>query len=191
MHAALDASRAELCEPVARFRAEGKLLETQRLTQRTEYDLEMLASVGTCPGVENYSRHLSGRAPDERPGCLIDHFQRRADGSADFLLAIDESHVTVPQIGGMYEGDRVRKQTLVDFGYRLPSALDSRPLRSGASAARRNSRTAHGQRSPSTATFGARPRTHPGEFWSVLAAEAVLVLSSRGWPPFHHALVTA
>ena len=117
------------------IRAEGKLLEAQRLKQRTEYDLEMLATIGTCPGVENYSRHLSGRAPGERPGCLIDYFPRHsgADGArageADFLLVIDESHVTVPQIAGMYEGDRSRKQTLVDFGFRLPSALDNRPLR--------------------------------------------------------------
>jgi excinuclease ABC subunit B len=129
LHAAIDAIRAELEEQVARFRAEGKLLEAQRIRQRTEYDLEMLTAIGTCPGVENYSRHLSGRSPGERPGCLIDYFPRRADGGADFLLVIDESHVTVPQIGGMYEGDRSRKQTLVEFGFRLPSALDNRPLR--------------------------------------------------------------
>src|SRR6185295_5723643 len=110
-------------ERVVQFKAEGKLLEAQRLRQRTEYDLEMLSSVGTCPGVENYSRHLSGRAPGERPGCLIDYFRD------DFLLVIDESHVTVPQIGGMFEGDRSRKTTLVEFGFRLPSALDNRPLR--------------------------------------------------------------
>jgi excinuclease ABC subunit B len=121
--AALDTIRAELAERLQVFRAEGKLLEAQRLKQRTEYDLEMLATIGTCPGVENYSRHLSGRNPGERPGCLIDYFPE------DFLLVIDESHVTVPQIGGMYEGDRSRKQTLVDFGFRLPSALDNRPLR--------------------------------------------------------------
>jgi excinuclease ABC subunit B len=121
--AALAGIRAELEEQVARFKAEGKLLEAQRLRQRTEYDLEMLATIGTCPGVENYSRHLSGRAPGERPGCLLDYFPK------DFLLVVDESHVTVPQIGGMYEGDRSRKQTLVDFGFRLPSALDNRPLR--------------------------------------------------------------
>jgi excinuclease ABC subunit B len=132
---ALHGIRAELRERLELFRAEGKLLEAQRLKQRTEYDLEMLATIGTCPGVENYSRHLSGRAPGERPGCLIDYFPRTsgADGAraaaADFLLVIDESHVTVPQIAGMYEGDRSRKQTLVDFGFRLPSALDNRPLR--------------------------------------------------------------
>ena len=123
LKAALDGIRAELEERVATFKAEGKLLEAQRLRQRTEYDLEMLGTIGTCPGVENYSRHLSGRRPGERPGCLIDYFPD------DFLLVIDESHVTVPQIGGMYEGDRSRKQTLVDFGFRLPSALDNRPLR--------------------------------------------------------------
>ena len=121
--AALDAIRAELEQRLAQFRFEGKLLEAQRLKQRTEYDLEMLATIGTCPGVENYSRHLSGRNAGDRPGCLIDYFPK------DFLLVIDESHVTVPQIGGMYEGDRSRKQTLVDFGFRLPSALDNRPLR--------------------------------------------------------------
>src|SRR3989454_4134955 len=126
---ALDSIRAELQERLQVFRAEGKLLEAQRLKQRTEYDLEMLATIGTCPGVENYSRHLSGRAAGERPGCLIDYFPRRPDGGPDFLIVIDESHVTVPQIGGMYEGDRSRKQTLVDFGFRLPSALDNRPLR--------------------------------------------------------------
>jgi excinuclease ABC subunit B len=129
MKDALAGIRQELAERLAVFRAEGKLLEAQRLKQRTEYDLEMLATIGSCPGVENYSRHLSGRQPGERPGCLLDYFPRREDGSADFLLVIDESHVTVPQIGGMFEGDRVRKQTLVDFGFRLPSALDNRPLR--------------------------------------------------------------
>ena len=126
---ALEAIRQELRERLEQLRSEGKLLEAQRLKQRTEYDLEMLSAIGTCPGVENYSRHLSGRGPGERPGCLIDYFPRRADGTADFLLVIDESHVTVPQIGGMYQGDRSRKQVLVDFGFRLPSALDNRPLR--------------------------------------------------------------
>jgi len=129
LYAALSTIRAELKEQLARFRAEGKLLEAQRLQQRTEYDLELLASVGTCPGVENYSRHLAGRAAGERPGCLLDFFPRDAEGRPDFLLVVDESHVTVPQIGAMYEGDRSRKTTLVDFGFRLPSALDNRPLR--------------------------------------------------------------
>ena len=105
------------------FEREGKLLEAQRIKMRTEYDLEMLREIGYCPGIENYSRPLSGRAPGERPQCLIDYFPD------DFLLIVDESHVTIPQIGGMYEGDRSRKQTLVDHGFRLPSALDNRPLR--------------------------------------------------------------
>ena len=129
LQAALGAIRAELEERHAELKAQGKLLEAQRLRQRTEYDLEMLSSIGTCAGVENYSRHLSGRRPGERPGCLIDYFPVREDGSPDFLTVIDESHVTVPQIGAMYEGDRSRKQVLVDFGFRLPSALDNRPLR--------------------------------------------------------------
>jgi excinuclease ABC subunit B len=128
-YAALGTIRAELREQLATFRAQGKLLEAQRLQQRTEYDLELLAGVGTCPGVENYSRHLSGRAPGERPGCLLDFFPHKADGSPDFLLVVDESHVTIPQVGAMYEGDRSRKMTLVDFGFRLPSALDNRPLK--------------------------------------------------------------
>ncbi|NOT32648.1 MAG: excinuclease ABC subunit UvrB [Candidatus Eisenbacteria bacterium] len=123
MQAALHAIRDELRERLEVLRAENKLLEAQRLKQRTEYDLEMLGAIGTCPGVENYSRHLSGRAPGARPGCLIDYFPK------EWLLVIDESHVTVPQIGGMYEGDRSRKQVLVDFGFRLPSALDNRPLK--------------------------------------------------------------
>ncbi|HTM56957.1 MAG TPA: excinuclease ABC subunit UvrB [Candidatus Udaeobacter sp.] len=129
LQTALVSIRDELADRLAELRSQGKLLEAQRLQQRTEYDLEMLGSIGTCPGVENYSRHLSGRAPGERPGCLIDYFPRKADGSADFLVVIDESHVTVPQIGAMYEGDRSRKQVLVEFGFRLPSALDNRPLK--------------------------------------------------------------
>ncbi len=123
LHAAIDAIRDEMERQVATFKDQGKLLEAQRIRQRTEYDLELLSSVGTCPGVENYSRHLSGRAPGERPGCLLDYFPD------DFITVIDESHVTVPQIGAMWEGDRSRKQTLVEFGFRLPSALDNRPLR--------------------------------------------------------------
>src|SRR5882724_99510 len=115
--------REELEQRLAEFRAEGKLLEAQRLKMRTEYDLEMLNEVGYCSGIENYSRPLSGRKAGERPQCLIDYFPE------DFLLIVDESHVTVPQIGGMYEGDRSRKQVLVDYGFRLPSALDNRPLR--------------------------------------------------------------
>ena len=115
--------REELAERLAQFQREGKLLEAQRLKMRTEYDIEMLQEIGYCAGVENYSRPLSGRKPGERPQCLIDYFPD------DFLLVIDESHVTIPQVGGMYEGDRSRKQTLVEYGFRLPSALDNRPLR--------------------------------------------------------------
>jgi len=120
---ALSGIRRELEEQVARFESEGKLLEAERLRSRTEYDLELLGAIGYCPGVENYSRHLSGRAAGERPQCLLDYFPR------PFLTIVDESHVTVPQIGGMYEGDRSRKETLIRYGFRLPSALDNRPLR--------------------------------------------------------------
>jgi excinuclease ABC subunit B len=119
----LRAIREELTERLGQLENEGKLLEAQRLRMRTEYDMEMLKEVGYCPGIENYSRPLSGRKPGERPGCLIDYFPD------DFLMIIDESHVTLPQVGGMYEGDRSRKQVLVEHGFRLPSALDNRPLR--------------------------------------------------------------
>ncbi len=131
MRESLGGIRSELREQLSLFRNDGKLLEAQRLGQRTEFDLELMAAHGTCPGIENYSRHISGRAPGERPGCLLDYFPRKPDGSADFLLVVDESHVTVPQVGAMYEGDRSRKQTLIDFGFRLPSALDNRPLKAG------------------------------------------------------------
>jgi excinuclease ABC subunit B len=114
--------RAELAERLAELKAAGKLLEAQRLESRTQFDLEMLLEVGTCAGIENYSRPLSGRRPGERPACLLDYFP------ADFLVVVDESHVTLPQIGGMYNGDRARKLTLVEYGFRLPSALDNRPL---------------------------------------------------------------
>jgi excinuclease ABC subunit B len=120
---AIAAIEAELKERVAFFTKQGKLLEAQRIEQRTRYDLEMLHEMGFCHGIENYSRPLSGRAPGERPNCLIDFFPK------DYLLVVDESHVGIPQIGGMYQGDRARKQTLVDFGWRLPSALDNRPLK--------------------------------------------------------------
>jgi excinuclease ABC subunit B len=107
---------------VAWFESRGRYLEAQRIKMRTNYDLEMLQEMGFCNGIENYSPALHGnRKPGERPFCLIDFFPK------DFLLMIDESHATVPQIGGMYNGDRSRKQTLVDFGFRLPSALDNRP----------------------------------------------------------------
>ncbi|MBI5247159.1 MAG: excinuclease ABC subunit UvrB [Elusimicrobia bacterium] len=120
---AIAAIEAELAERKAWFVSQGKLLEAQRLEQKAQYDLEMLREMGFCHGIENYSRHLSGRPAGERPYCLIDFFPK------DYLLVVDESHVAVPQIGGMYEGDRARKQTLIDFGWRLPSALDNRPLR--------------------------------------------------------------
>jgi excinuclease ABC subunit B len=114
--------RAELAERLAELRAAGKLLEAQRLESRTQFDIEMLLEVGTCAGIENYSRPLSGRRAGERPACLIDYFP------SDYLVVVDESHVSLPQIGGMYNGDRARKLTLVEYGFRLPSALDNRPL---------------------------------------------------------------
>ena len=119
---ALELIREELEARLSELRAAGKVLEAERLRTRTEYDMEMLREIGYCPGIENYSRHLSGRRPGERPFCLLDYFPD------DFLVFVDESHVTVPQVRGMYNGDRARKQTLVDFGFRLPSALDNRPL---------------------------------------------------------------
>ena len=112
----------ELEERLLHLRQDGRLLEAQRLEQRTRFDLEMLTEVGFCPGIENYSRHLDGRAPGSRPYCLLDYFPE------DHVVVVDESHVSIPQIGGMYEGDRSRKTTLVEFGFRLPSALDNRPL---------------------------------------------------------------
>jgi len=120
---ALVAIEEELEERIDYFLRQGKELEAKRLEQRTRFDMEMLREFGYCHGIENYSRHLSGRAPGEPPACLIDYFPD------DYLLIIDESHATIPQIGGMYEGDRSRKQTLVDYGFRLPSALDNRPLK--------------------------------------------------------------
>jgi excinuclease ABC subunit B len=113
----------ELNEQVKTFERDGKMLEAHRIRQRTEYDLEMMRELGFCSGIENYSRILDGRPPGSAPHTLLDYFP------SDFLVFIDESHQTVPQIGGMYEGDRSRKQTLVDYGFRLPSALDNRPLR--------------------------------------------------------------
>lgn len=112
----------ELNERVIRFREEGKLVEAQRLESRTRYDMEMLQEIGYCPGIENYSRIISRRKPGERPSCLLDYFR------GNFLMFVDESHVTLPQVQGMYRGDRSRKQSLVDHGFRLPSALDNRPL---------------------------------------------------------------
>jgi excinuclease ABC subunit B len=119
---AVKAIREELAVRLAELRAAGKLLEAQRLESRTSFDVEMLLEVGTCAGIENYSRHLTGRREGERPACLLDYFP------ADYLVVVDESHVSLPQIGGMYNGDRARKLTLVEYGFRLPSALDNRPL---------------------------------------------------------------
>src|SRR5438477_454801 len=119
---AVAAIRQELRERLAELRAQNKLLEAQRLESRTNFDIDMLLEVGRCTGIENYSRHLTERQAGERPACLLDYFPD------DYLCIIDESHQTMPQVGGMYEGDRSRKQTLVDYGFRLPSALDNRPL---------------------------------------------------------------
>jgi excinuclease ABC subunit B len=119
---AIGAIQEELAERLAWFREKGKLLEAQRLEMRTNFDVEMLQEIGTCHGVENYSRHLSGRVAGQRPYTLIDYFPK------EFITVIDESHATVPQINGMYHGDRARKETLVEHGFRLPSALDNRPL---------------------------------------------------------------
>lgn len=121
--AAVASIKAELAQRLEELRNQGKLLEAQRLAARTRYDMEMLQEVGHCPGIENYSRHLTGRKPGERPFCLLDFFPK------DYITFIDESHQTVPQIRAMYHGDRSRKQTLVDHGFRLPSALDNRPLK--------------------------------------------------------------
>lgn len=123
LHRAANDIRTELADRLSWFKAHGKLLEAQRLEQRTQLDLEMLEELGYCNGIENYTRHLDGRKPGEPPSCLLNYFPR------DFLLFVDESHITIPQVGGMFKGDRSRKQTLVDYGFRLPSALDNRPLR--------------------------------------------------------------
>jgi excinuclease ABC subunit B len=120
---AVDEIRFELEQQVKHFESENRMLEAHRIRQRTEYDLEMLQELGFCNGIENYSRILEGRAPGSHPFTLLDYFPQ------DFVIFVDESHQTVPQLGGMYEGDRSRKQTLVDYGFRLPSALDNRPLR--------------------------------------------------------------
>lgn len=123
MHNAFTGIREELDEKLKQLRAQGKLLEAQRLEQRTNFDLEMMMETGFCQGIENYSRHISGRQPGSAPFTLMDYFQK------DFLVIIDESHVTVPQIRGMYNGDKSRKQALVEYGFRLPSAFDNRPLK--------------------------------------------------------------
>jgi excinuclease ABC subunit B len=123
MHRAISSIKGELAERLAELEGQGKLLEAQRLRMRTTFDIEMMEQIGFCSGIENYSRHMEGRGPGEAPHCLIDYFPE------DFLLVIDESHVTVPQIGAMYEGDASRKRTLVEHGFRLPSAMDNRPLK--------------------------------------------------------------
>src|SRR5271154_1328354 len=122
MKPALLTIREELGERIAWFEKQGKLLEAQRIKMRTEYDLEMMEEMGFCSGIENYTRHISGRAPGSRPTTLLDFFPK------DYLLVVDESHATIPQIGGMHAGDKSRKTVLVDYGFRLPSALDNRPL---------------------------------------------------------------
>ncbi|EKF23430.1 DEAD/DEAH box helicase family protein, partial [Mycolicibacterium hassiacum DSM 44199] len=122
MARAIESIEAELEERLAELEGQGKLLEAQRLRMRTNYDIEMMRQVGFCSGIENYSRHIDGRPPGSAPATLLDYFPE------DFLLVIDESHVTVPQIGGMYEGDISRKRNLVEYGFRLPSACDNRPL---------------------------------------------------------------
>ncbi|MGI8434160.1 MAG: excinuclease ABC subunit UvrB [Nocardioidaceae bacterium] len=123
MERAITGIEEELEQRLAELERGGQLLEAQRLRMRTNYDIEMMRQIGTCSGIENYSRHTDGRAPGSAPSCLLDYFPE------DFLLVLDESHVTVPQIGGMYEGDMSRKRTLVEHGFRLPSAMDNRPLR--------------------------------------------------------------
>ena len=123
MERSIQSIEEELEQRLAELERNGQLLEAQRLRMRTTYDIEMMRQIGTCSGIENYSRHLDGRAPGSAPSCLLDYFPE------DFMLVLDESHVTVPQIGGMYEGDMSRKRTLVEHGFRLPSAMDNRPLR--------------------------------------------------------------
>ncbi|VEI02494.1 excinuclease ABC subunit B [Acidipropionibacterium jensenii] len=123
MERAITGIEKELADRLAVLERDGKLLEAQRLKMRTNYDIEMMRQVGSCAGIENYSRHIDGREPGSAPNCLLDYFPE------DFLLVVDESHVTIPQIGGMYEGDMSRKRTLVEHGFRLPSAMDNRPLK--------------------------------------------------------------
>ena len=122
MEKAIKNIEIELEEQVKYFKGEDKLLEAQRIAERTNFDIEMMRETGFCSGIENYSRHLAGLAPGQPPNTLMDYFPD------DFIIMIDESHKTVPQIGGMYHGDQSRKRTLVDYGFRLPSALDNRPL---------------------------------------------------------------
>lgn len=126
---ALETIRLELTEQLKKFEHKGKLLEAERLKRRTQYDVAMIDEIGYCSGIENYSRHLSGKQVGDPPETLLSYFPHHADGTPDFLIIIDESHVTLPQLRGMYNGDQARKKTLVDYGFRLPSALDNRPLR--------------------------------------------------------------
>ena len=121
--------KAELASQLKKFEKEGKLLEAERIKRRTNYDLAMIREIGYCNGIENYSRHLSGKAEGEAPETLLSYFPKTKDGELDFLTIVDESHVTLPQLGGMYAGDASRKNTLVEFGFRLPSAKDNRPLK--------------------------------------------------------------
>ena len=126
---AIEDIKLELKDQLAKFERQGKLLEAERLKRRTNHDLALIREMGFCPGIENYSRHFDGRKPGEPPFSLLEYFPHKADGTPDFLTVIDESHVTIPQIGGMYAGDRARKENLVDYGFRLPSAIDNRPLK--------------------------------------------------------------
>ncbi len=126
---AINDIKHELDQQLKHFEIEGKLLEAERIKRRTSYDLAMIREIGYCSGIENYSRHMSGKMVGEPPETLLSYFPHKADGSPDFMLFIDESHVTLPQLHGMYAGDASRKQTLVDFGFRLPSAKDNRPLK--------------------------------------------------------------
>ncbi|MDQ3076538.1 MAG: excinuclease ABC subunit UvrB [bacterium] len=126
---ALKGIRTELRDRLVEYDKNGKILEAERIKRRTTYDLALIQEIGYCNGIENYSRHFSGKAPGEPPDTLLSYFPHKADGSADFLTIIDESHVTVPQLGGMYAGDKSRKDTLIEHGFRLPSARDNRPLK--------------------------------------------------------------
>ncbi|HVV14947.1 MAG TPA: excinuclease ABC subunit UvrB [Candidatus Paceibacterota bacterium] len=126
---AIEDIKHELKEQLAEFERKGKVLEAERLKRRTNHDLAMIREIGYCNGIENYSRHFDGRSPGQPPFSLLEYFPHKKDGTPDFLTIIDESHVTVPQIGGMYAGDRARKENLVEYGFRLPSAIDNRPLK--------------------------------------------------------------
>ena len=153
---AVEEIRAELKSRTAELEAEGKQLESHRLRQRTAYDIEMLKELGFTSGIENYSRILDGRPEGSPPHTLIDYFPD------DFVVFVDESHQTIPQIGGMYQGDRSRKQTLVDYGFRLPSAIDNRPLRGTlrtCAAGCRSPRAAGSRSRPASACASGRPRT--------------------------------